>query len=781
MAKVLKIAAAVTAIAAITIATGGAAAFGIAGALSTTVAGISAGALLTASSVLSIGASLLAKKPQAPRNSPESISRLNASIDPRTPRKIVFGQTAMATDIRDQEYTDNQTYLHRFIVTASHAVQSIDEIWFDEKLAWTASGGVQGEFVGYLEVATRTEGSAANAINISARMGDTRRFTGLAYIHLRFKLTGNSKKTESPFAQSIPSRITIRGKGAKVYDPRLDSTVPGGSGSQRADDQSTWAWDDDGARNPALQLLWYLLGWRINDKLAVGLGIPKERIDLESFISAANLCDDEISLAAGGAEPRYRSDGVFSEADSPTTIIDALKASMYADFDDVGGKLRLFVFYNDLAVPQASFDTGNVLGEFEWRQTPALDETFNIVRGIFTDPSDNALYQPVDYPQIELASVDGIDRIDTFDLPMVQSASQAQRLAKQRLQRQQFGGAFTCTFDATGWRIRKNSPIELSFAPLGWVNKLFRVAEMEHRVDGTVPVVLREESPLIYAWDEEEQAPVQAAPPSTYDFGKNPIVQDIDAASVVVIPPPAQTVFADFTGAPLAGQFPRTLKPQVARGSTDIRTNDAVTYAIVSSDGISASVNNTTGDAAKGWITVTDGGSGTINLTVTVSGTAFGPYTIVFNRVTGDPPSAGGSGAKSASDNSFPVVTSTSDVTIAGPMTVTVATGEDAACTFPAEYNVTDSSNASAKLRGKWQTSPAGAGTWTDIGSYITGSASTWNAGDFSGDPGSGAFNQTATGLAAGDYDVRFIGALADSTGTPDLTIFEGTARVIVS
>ncbi|PXW75989.1 hypothetical protein C7451_106153 [Blastomonas natatoria] len=529
MAKVLKVAALAVGAAAVIVATGGAG-IGFLGAAAAglATAGLSAGLLIAASTALSIGASLIAKKPQAPRNSPEAINRLNASIDPRTPRKIVFGQTAMATDIRDQEYTDNQTYLHRFIVTASHAVQSIDEIWFDEKLAWTSGGGAQGEFAGYLDVATRTEGSAVNAINISARMGSTRRYTGLAYVHLRFKLTGNTKRTDSPFAQSIPSRITIRGKGAKVYDPRLDSTVPGGSGSQRADDQSTWAWDDDAARNPALQLLWYLLGWRINDKLAVGLGIPQERIDLESFIAAANLCDDEISLAAGGTEPRYRSDGVFSEADSPPTVIDALKASMYADFDDVGGKLRLFVFYNDLAVPQASFDTGNVLGEFEWRQTPALDETFNIVRGIFTDPSDNALYQPVDYPQIELDSVDGIDRIDTFDLPMVQSASQAQRLAKQRLQRQQFGGAFTCTFDATGWRIRKNSPIELSFAPLGWVDKLFRVAEMEHRVDGTVPVVLREESPLIYAWDEEEQPPVQAAPPSTYDFGKNPIVQGID-------------------------------------------------------------------------------------------------------------------------------------------------------------------------------------------------------------------------------------------------------------
>ena len=59
-----------------------------------------------------------------------------------------------------------------------------------------------------------------------------------------------------------------------LYDPRMDSTVAGGSGAQRADDQTTWVWDDDACRNPALALLFYLLGWRINGELAVGKGIP---------------------------------------------------------------------------------------------------------------------------------------------------------------------------------------------------------------------------------------------------------------------------------------------------------------------------------------------------------------------------------------------------------------------------------------------------------------------------------------------------------------------------
>ena len=48
----------------------------------------------------------------------------------------------MATDLRDQEYTGTQEYLHRFIVAASHTVQSIDEIWFDDQQAWTSAGGV---------------------------------------------------------------------------------------------------------------------------------------------------------------------------------------------------------------------------------------------------------------------------------------------------------------------------------------------------------------------------------------------------------------------------------------------------------------------------------------------------------------------------------------------------------------------------------------------------------------------------------------------------------------
>jgi len=245
---------------------------------------------------------------------------------PSTPRKAVFGTTAMPLDLRYHESSGtNQEYVDYIIAVAAHKVKSIDEIWFEEKLAWSASGGVTATYSGYLTVTTRTEGTAANtiAINGGTKWGTSRRLTGCAYVHLRIKRTGNTKTAESPLVGGLPSRVTIIGDGAALYDPRKDSTVPGGSGSHRATDQTTWGvyTDADDTDNPALQLLWWLLGWKINGKLSVGAGVPYTRIDMESFITAANICDESVTLATGGTQKRYRTSGTASDADDRMDII----------------------------------------------------------------------------------------------------------------------------------------------------------------------------------------------------------------------------------------------------------------------------------------------------------------------------------------------------------------------------------------------------------------------------------------------------------------------------
>jgi hypothetical protein len=489
---------------------------------------IGMGASMTLSSI-----SEIAFAPKVPRS---QLSRLNVSLDPSTARKAVLGTTAMPLDMRYHEASGtDQAFIDYIIAVAAHQVASIDQIYFEEKLAWSAAGGVTGTYSGYLTVETRTEGTAGNAITVNsgAVWDSSCRLTGCAYVRIRIKRTGNTKKTESPLVQGLPSRITIIGEGAPLYDPRLDSTVPGGSGSHRADDQTTWgsyAGADD-YDNPALQLLWFMLGWKINGGLSIGAGVPPARIDLESFITAANICDEDITLAIGGTQKRYRTSGTVSDEDGRMDAINSFLACMNGTLRDNGGKLALSLLKNDLADPVLDFTDGDFLGEFVWDQTGGgLSQGHNLIRGRYVDPSTQSLYQMAEYPEVSLESPDGIERVMTFDLPFVEDGRRAQRLAKQVLQRHQFRGQLSAEFSAKALGCDVGDIVQVSLDALGFNNKPFRVVSKEVRPDGRVPLGLLEESGLIYQWDRDDVAPVVARTPVVYDPLLNMITQGDEQA-----------------------------------------------------------------------------------------------------------------------------------------------------------------------------------------------------------------------------------------------------------
>lgn len=470
------------------------------------------------------------KMPKAQAN------RLNATFDPQAHRKFVIGETAMNTDIRYYEPSGtDQEYFDYIVAVGAHEVESIDQIYFDDELAWTTAG-VQGRYVGYLTVSTRTVGTSANTISINGGSiwGSSCRLTGCAYVYFRVKRTGNSKKAESPLVNGLPNRVTIKGKGAKLYDPRRDSTVTGGSGSERANDQTTWGGGASTNRdNPALQLLWFLLGYKIPNsagKLSVGCGVPSARIDLASFITAANICDEAITLATGGTQPRYRTAGVGSDADNRMDIIQLFLTCMNGTLRDSNGRLSLQVMKNDLATPVLEFDDNDILDDFTWNQTNGLDKAINAVHGKYTDPSANSLYQPVEYPTISIASMDGIERLQTLDLPWVEEGRRAQRIAKQVLQRAQYRGTFSATFNMKALGCEVGDIVYISFEPLGWASKAFRVISQGINNTGQVPMTLIEENAAIYAWDAEEQAVVTPTAPTVYDPLNSPYILAISDA-----------------------------------------------------------------------------------------------------------------------------------------------------------------------------------------------------------------------------------------------------------
>lgn len=493
--------------------------------LNIVTATLASGSILGAAAA--VGGALLLNG--ALRKTPKSgaeLSKLSPQLDPGAFRKIAFGRTAFSLDIRYYEPSGtNQEYFDYIIVHAAHAVESIEEIWFEDRLAWSSASGVSAAYSGYLTVTTRLEGNSGNfiAINGGGKWGAAHYLPGCAYTHLRFKRTGNSKKAESPLVNGLPGRVTIIGTGAKLYDPRLDSTVSGGSGSHRANNQATWG-TSTGRSNPALQILFYLLGWQADGGLSVGMGLPAARLDLPSFIAAANACDDSIALSGGGTQKRYEANFLASEGDDPLTVLQTALDACNGTLRDVDGRIGLSVIVNDLATPAADLNDNDVLGAFTWRQSPGIGTIANVVRGSYTNPSNNSLYQQVEYPVVALTSPDGIERAVTLDLIAVTDPARAQRIAKQYLQRLQYQGTFEADFSIKALAAKVGQVVRLSFEPLGWSLKLFRVMAQTVSPSGRIAMTLREENAAIYAWAAEETAAVTPAAPTVYDPLNSPFI-----------------------------------------------------------------------------------------------------------------------------------------------------------------------------------------------------------------------------------------------------------------
>jgi len=132
--------------------------------------------------------------------------------------------------------------------------------------------------------------------------------------------------------------------GAAVYDPRKDSTYPGGDGPQRWNDETTWSFD--GYDNPALKGLSYLIGYRQNGILVIGVGRPIASILVDQFVEAANVADangwklggsllstdskwqrlNDI-LASGGAKPIRNGASIGCMVSTPRVSLATIESS----------------------------------------------------------------------------------------------------------------------------------------------------------------------------------------------------------------------------------------------------------------------------------------------------------------------------------------------------------------------------------------------------------------------------------------------------------------------
>lgn len=288
MSKVLRTVAIVAAVVAVTIAIPGVgAAIGISAATAATVAAVATAVSVAAS----LGATALQKRPALKG----SVSQI--MIGATMPVPYAMGRTyAGGMQVYDNSGDDNNKKRYQvMVVSAAGPIDSFESLLADYSAVPLAGEFATGWFADFMWQQTRLGTRPDTALFDTAGMpgwGTNHKLSGYGAYRITMKFDKDGKR----YASGVP-QLGVVFRGVKVYDPRLDTTYPGGSGAHRWDDEATWAWSE----NPALHALTYLRG-RFIDKDAVGVplavpvkiigaGIPKDAIDIASFVELANLCD----------------------------------------------------------------------------------------------------------------------------------------------------------------------------------------------------------------------------------------------------------------------------------------------------------------------------------------------------------------------------------------------------------------------------------------------------------------------------------------------------------
>lgn len=404
------------------------------------------------------------------------------SREPAGSRKIIYGKMRVGGQVVFISNTgDDNKYLHMAIVFASHEIQAYDEIWFNDKQIWTLTGGFQGDWGTYVTIdrkfGTATQAASSNLTSANVLWTSDHKLSGMAYIAFRLEWDADQ------FPQGVPNiSAVIRGK--KVYDPRSQVMAY--------------------SQNPALCLRDYMLDSKY------GLGESSSNIDSTALNAAADLCDEQVSIAAGGTQDRYQCNGVIDTGNQIKANIEQLLASMGGKLTYSGGKY--FIDGAEYKTPTHTFTEADIISDVQTQTRQSRRGGYNGVKGIFV--SEEKDYKVLDYPpQISstYATEDGDPLYLDMPLPLVTNNLQAQRLAKIALLKSRQQVVISMSVNLKGLQVKVGDTIQVTNDRLNYDQKVFEVIDYSLALNagGTLGVNLTciETAAALYDWttsDEED-------------------------------------------------------------------------------------------------------------------------------------------------------------------------------------------------------------------------------------------------------------------------------------
>jgi hypothetical protein len=409
------------------------------------------------------------------------------------PRRIIYGEILASgiNVIPPMTSGDTNEYLHQVLAVAGHECNQLGTVYFNREALGTISSVTGTDNDGKVTTGTyankawvrRYVGTDTQTVDYKLATAKPAQWTtahagkGIAYIALTYQYDEEVYRTGKP-------ELTCLVQGKKVYDPRLDSTRTGGSGSQRVTDPSTYAYSS----NPALCLADYLISNRL------GLGEDATRIDWALVMDAADICDELVNLPGSTTQKRYTCNVALTATDRFEDNIKVLAQAMAGVCYYSGGLWRIYAgAWSSSAFTLTDADLVN--GGISVVTAYPYNQRYNSVRGQFVNKDRN--WQPMEYQPVintSYVTADGEQAWLETDFAACTNEYEAQRHAILLSRRSRNGQVATVKCGMTAFSVMPFQTGTVTFSEIGWTNKTVRCEGWQFDPTGAVELVLREEA-----------------------------------------------------------------------------------------------------------------------------------------------------------------------------------------------------------------------------------------------------------------------------------------------
>jgi len=296
----------------------------------------------------------------------------------------------------------------------------------------------------------------------------------------------------------MPDTIRTVISGAKVYDPRLDSTFSGavfgsGSGAHRSNDPATW----DPSDNPALI-------WADYRRNPLGPAWAASRIDYDSVAVAADHCDEGVDIPTATTERRFTCSFACSTVDDPGDVIEKILGSMFGQERDFNGQWH--VYAGVWEAPTVSLGESDFIERTPYRKQPQFADRYNIVRGGYYDPE--RLYKFSPFIEVEdsnlIANRDASQELPKeLRLECTSSEYAAQRLAFRHLNQADLTGLLIVRVGYKAANLRNGDRVLITHPTLAFDAKVFRLIKIQFLPLVGFELTLKEDAESAYDDPEE--------------------------------------------------------------------------------------------------------------------------------------------------------------------------------------------------------------------------------------------------------------------------------------